>query len=337
MDIPAPIVEPLLATVPASTVTTLQNSFEIEDSLQKNGSHRTSSNAIIRTRRRAKCLASKFMSPKFVFSCIPACAVLIVLTYILIIGRDYVKYGLLWLDNQEEWVVCFVFLILYTAVSFPLTWGYVLLNLACGYHYGLIAGTIVTAFAASAGIVFAHLLMKHYFIGTITAKLLGPDVLKATVNALQSAHAFKLIAISRLTPIPFGLQNALFAISPVCLWRYVGASALGLFPTQLISVYLGTTVRSMEEVLVDENTATVGYGVLILQVIVSVALLAYILKRARQELRKSVKGDLEEIIVGNKNPLLETASDFNFNYISKKLPYTCSGNRSSRLCLLHRI
>ncbi|KAF8773202.1 Transmembrane protein 64 like protein [Argiope bruennichi] len=212
MDIPAPIVEPLLATVPASTVTTLQNSFEIEDSLQKNGSHRTSSNAIIRTRRRAKCLASKFMSPKFVFSCIPACAVLIVLTYILIIGRDYVKYGLLWLDNQEEWVVCFVFLILYTAVSFPLTWGYVLLNLACGYHYGLIAGTIVTAFAASAGIVFAHLLMKHYFIGTITAKLLGPDVLKATVNALQSAHAFKLIAISRLTPIPFGLQNALFAV-----------------------------------------------------------------------------------------------------------------------------
>ncbi|GIY35357.1 uncharacterized protein CDAR_175721 [Caerostris darwini] len=126
-------------------------------------------------------------------------------------------------------------------------------------------------------------------------------------------------------------------ISPVCLWRYVGASALGLFPTQLISVYLGTTVRSMEEVLVDENNAAVGYGVLILQVILSVALLAYILRRARQELRKSVKGDLEEIIVGNKNPILETASDFNFNYISKKLPYACAGNSSSRLCLLHRI
>lgn len=59
---------------------------------------------------------------------------------------------------------------------------------------------------------------------------------------------------------------AFLQISPVCLWRYVGASALGLFPTQLISVYLGTTVRSMEEVLVDENTAHVGYGVLILQV-----------------------------------------------------------------------
>ncbi|GFR03216.1 transmembrane protein 64 [Trichonephila clavata] len=211
MAVTPPVSEPIF-TLPPPSVTVEDNLFEIKNTL-KNGSYRTSSNAIIRTRRRAKCLTTKFMSPKFVFSCIPACAVLIVLAYVLIIGRDYVKYGLLWLDNQEEWVVCFVFLILYTAVSFPLTWGYVLLNLACGYHYGLIAGTIVTAVAASAGIVFAHLLMKHYFIGTITAKLLGPDVLKATVSALQSAHAFKLIAISRLTPIPFGLQNALFAVS----------------------------------------------------------------------------------------------------------------------------
>lgn len=180
------------------------------DNLLKNG---TATNSITRTRRRTRCLASRFSSPKFLFSFIPACAVLIVLTYILYVGRDYVKYGLLWLDDQEEWIVCVVFLILYTAVSFPLTWGYVLLNLACGYHYGLVLGTLVTAIAASAGIVFAHLLMKHYFIGTITAKLLGPDVLRATVSALQSAHAFKLIAISRLTPIPFGLQNALFAVS----------------------------------------------------------------------------------------------------------------------------
>lgn len=189
------------------------------DNPLKNGV--VANNSITRTRRRARwCLTSRFSSPKFLFSFIPACAVFILLTYILYIGRDYVKYGLLWLDDQEEWIVCVVFLILYTAVSFPLTWGYVLLNLACGYHYGLILGTLVTAIAASAGIVFAHLLMKHYFIGTITAKLLGPDVLKATVSALQSAHAFKLIAISRLTPIPFGLQNALFAVSMALLFYY---------------------------------------------------------------------------------------------------------------------
>lgn len=176
-------------------------------------SNRLGANVIVRTRRRAKCLTSRLLSPKFLFSCIPACAVLVILTLALIAGKDYVKYALIWLDNQEEWIVCVMFVILYTAVSFPMTWGYVLLNLACGYHFGLIIGTIVTIIAASVGIILAHLFMKHYFIGAITSKLLGPDVLRATVAALQSAHAFKLIAISRLTPIPFGLQNAVFAVS----------------------------------------------------------------------------------------------------------------------------
>lgn len=183
-------------------------------------SYRLGSNIVIRTRRRAKCLISRLLSPKFLFSCVPACAVFIILTLVLIAGKDYVKYALLWLDKQEEWIVCVMFVILYTAVSFPMTWGYVLLNLACGYHFGLIIGTIVTIIAASVGIILAHIFMKHYFIGAITSKILGHDVLRATVAALQSAHAFKLIAISRLTPIPFGLQNALFAVSELLIHFY---------------------------------------------------------------------------------------------------------------------
>lgn len=187
--------------------------ISLTEELPSKRTYRLGTNLIFRTQRRAKCLITRLFSPKFLFSCIPACAILVILTLALIAGKDYVKYALLWLDNQEEWIVCVMFLILYTAVSFPMTWGYVLLNLACGYHFGLIIGTIVTIIAVSIGIVLAHLLMKHYFIGTITSKLLGPDVLRATVAALQSAHAFKLIAISRLTPIPFGLQNAVFAVS----------------------------------------------------------------------------------------------------------------------------
>lgn len=50
------------------------------------------------------------------------------------------------------------------------------------------------------------------------------------------------------------------------LGQYIAASALGLVPTQVINVYLGTTVRSMEEVLDDEATAVTGYAVLLAQV-----------------------------------------------------------------------
>ena len=44
------------------------------------------------------------------------------------------------------------------------------------------------------------------------------------------------------------------------------ATALGLLPTQVINVYLGSTLRSMQDVLTDDNTATTGYIVFSIQV-----------------------------------------------------------------------
>lgn len=44
------------------------------------------------------------------------------------------------------------------------------------------------------------------------------------------------------------------------------ATALGLLPTQIINVYLGSTLRSMQDVLTDDNTATTGYIVFTVQV-----------------------------------------------------------------------
>lgn len=47
---------------------------------------------------------------------------------------------------------------------------------------------------------------------------------------------------------------------------YIAASATGLFPTQVINVYLGSTLRSMEDVLTDDSTASTGYLVFAVQV-----------------------------------------------------------------------
>jgi len=44
------------------------------------------------------------------------------------------------------------------------------------------------------------------------------------------------------------------------------ATALGLLPTQVINVYLGSTLRSMQDVLSDDKTANTGYVVFSVQV-----------------------------------------------------------------------
>ena len=47
-------------------------------------------------------------------------------------------------------------------------------------------------------------------------------------------------------------------VSNISTKEYLVATVLGLFPAQVINVYLGSTFRSMEEVLSNKSTAATG-------------------------------------------------------------------------------
>lgn len=66
-------------------------------------------------------------------------------------------------------------------------------------------------------------------------------------------------------------------------WQFFLASVLGLLPTQILNTYMGSTVRSMQEVLTDRMD---GYIILGIQVVFSIILLLYLLNKARRELAK---------------------------------------------------
>ncbi len=69
----------------------------------------------------------------------------------------------------------------------------------------------------------------------------------------------------------------------VSYWKFVLASVFGLLPTQILNTYMGSTVRSMQEVLTDRVD---GYIILGIQVIFSIFLMLYLLSKARRELAK---------------------------------------------------
>ena len=84
------------------------------------------------------------------------CTLLIYLMYLL---KDYVHAVLLWAETQP-WAVIFIFIALFTLVSLPLAWGYIVINLACGYLFGALYGLLVTVFTATIGICIAHIISK---------------------------------------------------------------------------------------------------------------------------------------------------------------------------------
>lgn len=62
----------------------------------------------------------------------------------------------------------------------------------------------------------------------------------------------------------FLITAVLSQITDVSLPNYLVASSVGLLPTQLLNSYLGTTLRTMEDVIAEQSVS--GYFVFSLQV-----------------------------------------------------------------------
>ena len=130
----------------------------------------------------------------------------------LVLGRDYIKYLLLSLEETNLCVSFAIFSFLFTVVSFPMTWGYILLNIAAGYLYGLMLGLVIVMFCALFGLSVAHFVIK-YCLRSFVIKRLTNESVRSIMRVVDSENGFKVVVLSRFTPIPFGLQNALYAVS----------------------------------------------------------------------------------------------------------------------------
>jgi hypothetical protein len=133
-------------------------------------------------------------------------------------------------------------------------------------------------------------------------------------------------------PIPFGLANALFAVTEVNFKIYILASVVGLIPSQLILCYMGSTLKSMSDVLANEKTAQTAYFVFVVQLIIAVVVLYYILNLAKQELEKhlnknpgccTINSDLDHVITEDKEALIKAESIQSVNTSNEKCQILC--------------
>ncbi|XP_060658026.1 protein maelstrom isoform X2 [Drosophila sulfurigaster albostrigata] len=119
-------------------------------------------------------------------------------------------------------------------------------------------------------------------------RLIKNETGRAILRVISGPKAFRVVLFTRLTPIPFGLQNVIFGISSIKARDYHLATFLGLLPAQTINVYLGSTLRSMHEVLNDNDTKLTGYISFVFEVICGVALMFWVVQKARKELSETL-------------------------------------------------
>uniref|UniRef100_A0A1A8MUE8 Transmembrane protein 64 n=2 Tax=Nothobranchius TaxID=28779 RepID=A0A1A8MUE8_9TELE len=228
--------------------------------------------------------------------------------------RQYLKDLLLWVESLDSLVGAMLFIVGLIIVSFPCGWGYIVLNVAAGYLYGFVLGMGLVMVGVLIGTFVAHLVCKRLLSDWVLSKVGNSDQLSAVIRVVEGGSGLKIVALARLTPIPFGLQNAVFSITDVSLPNYLVASSVGLLPTQLLNSYLGTTLRTMEDVIAEQSVS--GYFVFSLQIIISIGLMFYVVHRAQVELNAAIAACQMELKSSHMNG--SSSNHGGFSYCSKR-------------------
>ncbi|XP_017137313.1 transmembrane protein 64 [Drosophila miranda] len=256
------------------------------------GSRRTNrqSSSLYRGKMRNSCWvrAHSFVTRNWYLGCLVPASILGALLFVGWMARDYAKQLLFWIETQNAWLIFAVFMALFTVVSFPIVVGYFVLLITAGYLFGCLRGWCTVILGANLGIAIAHATIRSCRHRIPVQKLIKNDTGRAILRVISGPRAFRVVLFTRLTPIPFGLQNVIFGISSINTRDYHVATFLGLLPAQTINVYLGSTLRSMHEVLNDNDTKLTGYISCVVEVICGVILMFWVVQKARKELSETL-------------------------------------------------
>ena len=126
---------------------------------------------------------------------------------------------------------------------------YWFLNLGAGYIYGNFHGFLITSAGTAVGTMLSYVTLRYMcrgYVVTITDKNTS---LKRIMKVVDGEHGWKVMMMTRLTPVPMGLQNSIFAGSDMDAKTLIVGSFLALIPTQILNTYMGSSLRSIEDVI----------------------------------------------------------------------------------------
>jgi len=199
---------------------------------------------------------------------------------------------LVWVESIGFWgniMFCLMFIL----ISFPfILGGYTPLTLGAGALYGITLGTITVSIGSSLGAALTFWLSRAVARKWVESKLKDTKEFRLFMNMLQGKNQFIVTLITRMAPIPFGLQNSFFALTDISFRDYMFSTWIGLLPFQIIWTHFGTTLRNLSKISSGEIGLTFWQkSSLFLQVVLLLSLLAYFFVLSK---RMRSKQDQEE-------------------------------------------
>ena len=175
-------------------------------------------------------------------------------------------------------------MILAGLASLPLSPFGITAGIIFGFGPGFLAVQLGTTISAAVNFVVSRYLLR----GFVQRKLAGHAKFRA-IDAAVGREGWKIVALMRFVPMPFGLVNYLFGLTAVPLVPYILATAFPIVLSNLFFVWVGTTANAGIEAMngVGRQRHPLEFVMMGVGVLAAFGAMAFVTRVARQAIAKT--------------------------------------------------
>lgn len=155
-----------------------------------------------------------------------------------------------------------------------------------GFALGIVGAVLGVGLGASLGFIISRSFLRK----DIAERLRRNPTFRAIDLAIEE-EGWKVVALLRLCPIPFGLANYFYGLTGIRFQPYLWTTILGSLPSIVLFCHLGSAGKAGLEALASGNFHK-GAGeitLLVLSVVATVAALIFLPRFARRAVEKYAK------------------------------------------------
>ncbi len=162
------------------------------------------------------------------------------------------------------------------------------LGMAAGFFFGFGRGWLGLMLGCAIGATVNFLISRHFARGFITRKLAGNEKFRLIDSAI-AREGWRIVLLMRFVPIPFGLANYCYGISPVPFVPYFLATIVAIIPPNSLFVWMGATFQGELSALFGKGRPhhPLEYVFIGLSIIAALLALRFAAKVARAAVAKS--------------------------------------------------
>jgi uncharacterized membrane protein YdjX (TVP38/TMEM64 family) len=156
--------------------------------------------------------------------------------------------------------------------------------------FGFAPGVIGAVLGVGLGASLGFWLSRSFLRKDIAERLRRNQTFRAIDLAIE-AEGWKVVALLRLCPIPFGLANYFYGLTGIRFQPYLWTTILGSLPSIILFCHLGSAGKASLEALASGNFHK-GAGevtLLVLSLLATVAALIFLPRFARRAVEKYAK------------------------------------------------